>query len=151
MAQAFAHNSSLTFYSIKPEDHGWALTVNLAQASVDSSLSREVGETRWQSADGEKQSEWLARYVAETTTLTIDGHRQELGEPDVHMGSHETQVRFALPDWPESSHQLEVYIPGFSNHPNHHNVVYWSTGRGTVKAVLSERNDYRAVVNTTME
>lgn len=146
MAQAFAHNSSLTYYRIESVKGEWTMTVTLAQSSVVSSVSRQVGETQWQEADTDTRSQWLARYVVDTTTLTVDGQRLALADANVQMGDHETRVRFRITNWPTQSRVLEVHIPGFSQHPNHHNVVFWTTQQGTMKAVLSARTDHRGVL-----
>jgi len=150
-SSAWAHNSNLTYYRLEPEENRWRLSISLARATVDSALAQEHGQEAWGTADVETRKAWLADYIVGTTDLTMDGERLALGEPEVTLGGHSVRVRFPVRNAPVAATDLTARLSGFANGSNHHTVLYWDIDGHTVKAVLSDRNDYRADLNATAD
>lgn len=137
------HNPKIATITLRDTGAGWIVEMSFAQAGIDVAMERELGTTVFQTIERDTYQDKIVEYIKANFNLTVDGNEIVLEQGGILLGSHQTDVKFVLPDVPLQPQSAEVYIPMFEDTYNHTNIFRIYRGGGNLtKFFLSEDNDF---------
>ncbi len=138
-------------YSARFELHanikeGALLQIYLTQAGVHEALTHEHPGIEFSSLDPDNYKEMIVAYIKEHTHILGDGTKMEFGIGAIKLGSHETQVKLHLKNYPNKVEKLEIEIDAFSQNSRHHTVFWWYTPEESFRVILSAENQFNSIL-----
>lgn len=144
---AAAHNPlTAKMELVAAKDEGAIISVFLSQDGLHGALEHNSQETL-SSLDVEAYKRLAVQYVKQHISIHADGTKLVLGQGGIRLGSHQTDLRFAIDNYPASTKVLELNVPAFSENEGHHTAFWWKTAGTRSKVVLSPGNDYQASIS----
>lgn len=141
---AEGHNTQIATFTMRDTGAGWLMAMNLAQAGVDAALIEKHGKQKINGLDRKAYQNLVVDYVKANFKLNVDGKDIKLGSGSIVLGSHQTDLKFVLPDVPIHPQEAHVNIPMFSTSDNHTNLFrVYRGGKKIAKLFLSENNDFK--------
>lgn len=148
--QCLAHNAKIATFTLRDTGAGWLVEMNFAQAGVDAAMVEIYGVEKLRSIDKNVYQNLIVDYVKTNFHLTVNGHQIKLGSGGIMLGSHQTDLKFVLPDMPVQPEHAEIYLPLFGDTYNHTNLFrIYRGGKNITKFFLSEDNDFRVNIAFT--
>lgn len=141
---ANAHDTKIATFTLRDTGAGWLVEMNFAQAGVDAAMIEEYGKQRLEELDKKSYQNLVVDYVKSNFNLTIDGKDITLGSGGIMLGSHQTDLKFILPEIPLQPIEAQVHIPMFGNTPDHTNLFrVYRGGKNLKKFFLNEESDFK--------
>ncbi len=140
--QLKAHDINTASITLSPLNGVWTVHFSFAQAGVDYSLSKYLGNNSLDTLNADSYKEYLADYIKSHFSLVIDNKSIPLGSGGIKLGNHQTDIRFLIPEFPEKYEHLFLHIPLFEEKINQHNMVRINEGENTVRMVLKHTNNF---------
>lgn len=145
-----AHNAKIATFTLRDTGAGWFVEMNFAQAGVDAAMIEEHGKAKLERISKQAYQSMVVDYVKDNFHLNVDGNPVPLKSGGISLGSHQTDLKFVLPDLPLQPERAVVYIPMFGNTYNQTNLFrIYRGGKDMTKFFLSEDNDFRVSLKFT--
>ncbi len=142
---ASAHNAKIATYTLRDTGEGWFIEMNFAQVAVDAQMSSIHGKEELEGIEGDRYKQLFLKYLHDNFHLEVDGKHIELETGGILLGSHQTDVKFVLPQIPDAPKVLSIYLPMFEEVYNQTNLFrIYRGGDQLTKFFLSTDNDFRA-------
>lgn len=141
---AVAHNSKIATYTLRDTGSGWFIEMAFAQASIDGAMDEilDVNPAELSSDDYKNQ---VISYIKNHFRLEANNRVIPLGEGGILLGSHQTDMKFLLPEMPSNLENINVVISAFDFSYNHTNIFrIYRGGERVSKFFLSADNDFTA-------
>ncbi|SMD34596.1 hypothetical protein SAMN04488029_2092 [Reichenbachiella faecimaris] len=140
-----AHNSKMATFTLRDTGAGWLVEMNFAQAGVDAAMIEHYGKSKILGIEKKAYQDLVINYVKSNFHLTVDGREIALRNGGILIGSHQTDLKFILPEIPLQPSEAKVYIPMFGTTYNHTNLFrVYRGGKNITKFFLNEDNDFEA-------
>ncbi|MEO9805217.1 MAG: hypothetical protein ABJF04_18310 [Reichenbachiella sp.] len=147
---AVAHNAKIATFTLRDTGAGWMIEMNFAQAGVDAAMIEEHGKQNLEGLSQRVYQDLVVDYVKSNFNLIVDGKRINLETGGIMMGSHQTDLKFVLPNLPLQPTKAFVYIPMFGTTYNQTNLFrIYRGGKNITKFFLSEDNDFKVDLTFT--
>lgn len=147
-----AHNTKIATFTLRDTGAGWLVEMNFAQAGVDATMIEIHGSEKLENLDKKSYQNLIVQYVKSNFILTVDGEEIKLRNGGIMLGSHQTDLKFVLPEMPAHPEKAQVHIPMFGNTYNHTNLFrIYRGGKNITKFFLSEDNDFEVKLAFTQE
>ncbi|GEM_PF-3947296 len=141
----FAHNPLTSRVELHANfEKGALLDIYLTQAGVHNALTANYPDVAFGEMELDEYKGYIIRYLKERIQLVADGNLLEVGGGAIKLGTHQTDVKLYVTNYPDHAAQLEVKIDAFKENGHQQTVFWWYTPEETSKAVLSKNNDFRA-------
>jgi len=139
----FGHDPSSARFELHANiKEGALLHVYLTQAGVHSALVESYSEIDFATMEIEAYKEMVVAYVKEHTQIIGDGIEMQFGVGAIKLGSHETQIKLHLKNYPKGVEHLVVTIDAFKENKHHHSLFWWHTPEESFRTILSNKNDF---------
>ncbi len=119
------------------------LHVYLSQTGLHQALLQHYPTTDFTSVSVEEYKRLAVTYLKEHVSLTADGVPLILGEGGIKVGSHETDFKFLVDNYPERVERLDVDIMAFTENEHHTSIFWWRRTAEKSKLILSVENGFR--------
>ncbi|MEO9869247.1 hypothetical protein [Ekhidna sp.] len=140
---AIAHNAKIATYTLRDTGAGWFVEMNFAQSAIDAQMIKIHGKDRLQEIDENDYKNLFLSYLRDNFKLRVDGKKVEFENGGILLGSHQTDVKFVLPEIPLNPKYLSVYLPMFEDVYNQTNLFrIYRGGESFTKFFLSEDNEF---------
>ncbi|WP_420580370.1 hypothetical protein [Reichenbachiella sp.] len=147
---AVAHNAKIATFTLRDTGAGWLVEMNFAQAGIDATMIETHGSEKLEKLDRKSYQNLIVEYVKSNFHLTVDGEIIKLRNGGIMLGSHQTDLKFVLPEMPPHPAEAQVYIPMFGNTYNHTNLFrIYRGGKNITKFFLSEDNGFNVDLSFT--
>ncbi|WP_422361050.1 hypothetical protein [Reichenbachiella sp.] len=145
-----AHNAKIATFTLRDTGAGWLVEMNFAQAGVDATMIEIHGSEKLENLDKKSYQNLIVEYVKSNFNLKVDGEVIKLKNGGIMLGSHQTDLKFVLPEMPPHPGEAQIYIPMFGNTYNHTNLFrIYRGGKNITKFFLSEDNGFNVDLNFT--
>ena len=147
-----AHNAKISTLTLRDTGAGWIVEMSFAQASIDAAMLRQFGEEKVLAFEREAYRDEVIAYVRSRFHLTVDGMKIPLEHGGIRLGSHQTDLKFSLPQIPKHLRHINVHIPLFEEEYKHTNIFrIYRGGHQMTKFFLSSDNDFQLVLEVKPE
>lgn len=147
---AVAHNAKIATFTLRDTGAGWFIEMNFAQAGVDAAMIEKHGKQKLADLSKKTYQNLVIDYVKSNFNLVVDGEEIRLGSGGINLGTHQTDLKFVLPNLPLQPGTAQVHIPMFGSSYNHTNLFrIYRGGKNVTKFFLSEDNDFKVELNFT--
>lgn len=123
------------------------LNIYLSQTGLHQTLIKYHKETDFTTISVNNYKKLAVQYLKNHIYIKAGNTLLSIGEGGIKLGSHQTNFKFLIENYPSEVNDLEVHINAFNENENHHSVFWWKRIDAKSKVVLSERNDFRAAFN----
>ncbi len=142
---AIAHNAKIATYTLRDTGMGWFIEMNFAQAAIDAQMLKLFDKQTLESMSHEDYKSAFIKYLNENFILRVDGEKVNLVNGGILLGSHQTDVKYILPEIPSQPHDISIYLPMFEDIYNQTNLFrIYRGGEKLTKFFLSADNDFSA-------
>ena len=140
-----AHNSKIATYTLRDTGSGWFIEMNFAQAAIDAQMLKMYGEEQLAEISDEEYKKLFLDYLRGNFDFEVDGKKVNLVSGGILLGSHQTDVKFVLPEIPARPKNMSIFLPMFEEVHNQTNLfrIYRGGDRFT-KFFLSADNNFSA-------
>lgn len=140
---AGAHNTKIATFTLRDTGAGWLMEMNFSQKGVEAAMINLHGKQALQGLDKKSYQKLVVDYVKSNFNLTVDGRQIKLGTGGVVLGSHQSDLKFILPEIPLQPLEAQVHIPMFNSTYDHTNLFrVYRGGKNISKFFLNEENDF---------
>lgn len=139
---AYAHNPLSATYYLEASKGVSVLNIYLAQAGLNQALIQIHGKENIDKMHIDDYKQEVVTYVKNNFQLSIDGDSMVVGKGGVKLGSHQTDLKFIMPEVASNAENLEVTIPAFSENSGHQTVFSFLIYGQKGKVILGKQNDY---------
>lgn len=143
---SFGHNPLSASYYLKVGPQASILHINLSQVGLEQALLQKHGAAALKDLDPKQWKELIVAYVKSNFHLTMDRQAISLEEGGIKLGSHQTDLKFVLPPWPQAVQEIKVHIPAFQENDYHQSIFSYDLAGKKDKVILGPNNDYRATL-----
>lgn len=140
--QLKAHDINTASVKLSPLNGVWTVHFSFAQAGVDYSLSKYLGNNSLDTLNAAIYKEYLADYIKSHFNLVIDNKSIPIGSGGIKLGNHQTDIRFFLPSFPKQYNRIFLSIPLFEENPNQHNLIKIKDGLLEGRKILKHSNQF---------
>lgn len=140
--QLKAHDINTASVTLSPLNGVWTVHFSFAQAGVDYSLSKYLGNNSLDTLNAAIYKEYLADYIKSHFNLVIDNKSIPIGSGGIKLGNHQTDIRFFLPSFPKQYNRIFLSIPLFEENPNQHTIVKIKDGLLEGRKILKHTNNF---------
>ncbi len=141
-----AHNSKITTCNLSLFEGTWVMQLSFAQASLDAAMEKNFPREAYSELPEYEIKQWIVDYVRSRIIISIDAERLELGAGGILLGSHQTDLKFTIPDLPLFPDEMTIRVPICENSNNHTNLLRIYQGDQMSKFFLSADNDFEVKV-----
>ena len=139
---ASAHNPNTTAVTFRPENGIWTAHFVISQQGANYALAtyyatRDLGEVSI-----EEYKKLYLDYVKAHCQLIVDGTPVHFGSAGIRLGSHQTDIRLLIEDFPATFHQVELTLNAFEENENQHTVARFQNQAKDFRKVLSRKNGF---------
>lgn len=138
-----AHNPQQSSFKLIISEPVSFLTISLSQYGVEQALIKKHPDLDISTIEIKKLKELLVKHLKENIKLFANNEQLvQIGKGVIKLGSHQTDLKFQLTNFPEELKYLEVNAPCFQENEKQNNfftVVY--KGLNT-RAKLSRENNF---------
>ncbi|MEP1097535.1 MAG: hypothetical protein ABJG78_20630 [Cyclobacteriaceae bacterium] len=150
--QAAAHNAKISTLTLRDTGAGWIIEMAFAQATIDAEMLRSHSKEELEKLPRSEYQDRIVEYVRDHFNLIVDGRNIVLQDGGIMLGSHQTNLKFVLPEIPDRPMKMEAFLPMFGASYNHTNIFRIYRGEGTMtKFFLSSENEFRTAFEFTPE
>ncbi|MEP5614086.1 MAG: hypothetical protein ABJP45_17675 [Cyclobacteriaceae bacterium] len=150
--QANAHNAKISTLTLRDTGAGWIIEMAFAQATIDAEMLRFHTKEELEEFPRKEYQDKVVEYVRDHFSLIVDGRNVALQDGGIMLGSHQTNLKFVLPEIPDQPRHMEAFLPMFGTSYNHTNIFRIYRGEGTMtKFFLSSDNEFRTSFELTPE
>lgn len=149
---AMGHNAKIATFTLRDTGAGWYIEMNFAQAAVDAAMIDIYGKAKLEGITKQEYQGMVVDYIKNNFQLEADGKNVPLKSGGINLGSHQTNLKFVLPDLPLQPKSVYVHIPMFEKVHNQTNLFrIYRGGNDMTKFFLSEDNHFQVNLNFTLE
>lgn len=147
---AIAHNAKIATYTLRDTGSGWFVEMNFAQAAIDAQMLKLYDQSELNAMSQDEYKNEFLKYLTDSFYLRVDGKKVELLSGGILIGSHQTDVKYVLPEIPPHPQNMSIHLPMFEDIRNQTNLfrIYRGGGKFT-KFFLSADNDFSAQMEFT--
>ena len=147
-----AHNPLTAKFELRASlEEGALLYVYLTQVSVHYALRKQHPDLDFDQVNADEYKRMVVQYLRAHIVLVADNIPLELGYGAIKLGSHQTDLRFYIENYPGQVEKLEVHLNAFQENGHQQTVFWWYTPEESSKVVLSAENGFREVFDTAEE
>lgn len=147
---AIAHNAKIATYTLRDTGTGWFIEMNFAQTAIDAQMLKLYDSDELIDMSTDEYKKLFLKYLSENFHLRVDGEKVEFISGGILLGSHQTDVKFVLPEIPDNPEQMSIYLPMFEDIYNQTNLFRIYRGGGNfTKFFLSADNNFIAHMEFT--
>jgi len=140
----WAHNPLTAKVELNTKDSEISVVnIYLSQTGLHQALLKYFDKTDISALSTTAYKKLAAQYIKEHIQLVADGTPLVIGEGGIKLGSHQTDLKFLIKNFPKNIHQLQANIDIGKENGNHHTIFLWQQKEGQSKVVLSERNQFQ--------
>lgn len=121
---------------------GALLHIYLSQVSVHKTLIGVHPQVDFEKVEADQYKEMVVAYLKDHITIHGDGIEMNIGVGAIRLGSHQTELKFHLKNYPDHVERLEVAIDAFGESKRQHSVFWWYTSEKSSRLVLSSVNGF---------
>lgn len=144
-----AHNPLTAKFELNAvSENGAILHVHLSQTGLHQALTKHYTKVDFKTIETTDYKELAVQYLKKHLTIVADETPLIIGEGGIKLGSHQTDFRFLVKNYPRNIEVLTVDINAFKENENHHSVFWWTTKEAKRKVVLSPKNNYKSSFGT---
>ena len=81
-------------------------------------------------------------YIKKKVTLLVDGNIVLFDSGGIKLGSHQTNIKFLLPDFPKEFKTVELNFPLFEENKEQNTVVKFELEKKTIRKILNHHNEF---------
>jgi len=150
---AWAHNPLSAKYHFEAGEHASLLSINLSQDGVNKVLIDQYGLDAVNQMTATKLKELLVAYIKDNFHFLVNHKKLRLDQGGIKLGSHQTDLKFVLPAFPQKVQDLSIHIPAFQENANHQTIFSYVIHGKADKVILTPENDYQSAIfiNEVME
>lgn len=137
-----AHNSRITTINLSVIDGGWVMHFAFAQKSLDTEILKVYSIEEIKEMDEKVLKKWFSDYVRNNARITSNGEEVSFGAGGISLGSHQTDLKFTLPDMPIFPERMSFDM-GICEHDDHTNLLRIFQGDKMTKFFLNSENDFK--------
>lgn len=142
---AIAHNAKIATYTLRDTGMGWFIEMNFAQAAIDAQMLKLFDKQTLESMSQEAYKSAFIKYLNDHFILRVDGEKVKLIRGGILLGSHQTDVKYVLPEIPTQPQDISIYLPMFEDIYNQTNLFrIYRGGEKFTKFFLSTDNNFSA-------
>ncbi|MEP1033008.1 hypothetical protein [Ekhidna sp.] len=148
--QTMAHNAKIATYTLRDTGAGWFIEMNFAQAAVDAQMLKMHDKEVLSKMNKDDYKKSFLKYLTENIHLRVDGKKIKFVSGGILLGSHQTDVKYILPEISGHPQNMSVYLPMFEHIYNQTNLFrIYRGGDKFSKFFLSTDNDFSANLKFT--
>ncbi|WP_462248778.1 hypothetical protein [Ekhidna sp.] len=142
---SIAHNAKIATYTLRDTGNGWFIEMNFAQVAIDAQMLKLFDEETLSEMSKDQFKSAFLKYLRENFSLRVDGKKMQLLSGGILIGSHQTDVKYILPEIPLQPKDISIYISTFEDIYNQTNLFrIYRGGDHFTKFFLSADNDFTA-------
>lgn len=142
----FAHNPLSAKYYLEHGPKGTFINIYLSQDGVNQAMIQKYGEAVLQQQNPLEFKQLIVDYIKDNFELAVNGQAIALLEGGIKLGNHQTDLKFILTPFDTNVQELQINIPAFRENAQHQTIFSYNINNHINKVILSEANNYRAVV-----
>lgn len=149
-SSAMAHNPLTAKFELNAAlQEGAILNIYLSQTGLHQALIKYYEQTDFATISANEYKKLAVQYLKKHIAITADTELLKIGEGGIKLGSHQTDLKFLIENYPSEVNDLEVNISAFNGNENHHSVFWWKRKDAKTKIILSAKNDFRGALKST--
>ena len=143
-ASAMTHNPLTAKFELDVLKEGALLNISTSQTGLHQALIKYYPKIDFSTISVRDYKKLTVAYLKKHLFLTTGDTILKIGKGGIKLGSHQTDLKFLIENYPKNVENLEVKIDAFRENENHHSVFWWNKISGRSKVVLSEKNDFQS-------
>ena len=149
---AIGNNAKIATYTLRDTGEGWFIEMNFAQAAIDAEMQKIYSEEQLTGIGEDEYKKMFLAYLHAHVVLRVDGEKIPFESGGILLGSHQTDVKYVLPQIPSQPQTMSVYLPMFEEVYKQTNLfrIYRGGGKFT-KFFLSADTDFSVNIAFTDE
>ena len=144
-AKVMAHNPQIVTYTIRNQYNVWFIEASFPQVSVQNALNNKYGEDEVSNYDKTTYRNKIVEIFRNAIQLTANNRQLILGNAAIKPGSHQTDVKFVIENFPNQTEEfnLIVEIESLPFNKYQQNVVRVLASNKMERQVLSKANGFK--------
>lgn len=123
------------------------LHIYLSQTGLHQALVKYYDTTNFNAISRNEYKKLAVQYLKDHIQLVADDTPLAIGEGGIKLGSHQTDLRFLIKNFPQKVQQLQTTIDIGKENGNHHTVFWWLKKDASSKVVLSQQNNFQSTIS----
>lgn len=145
---AMAHNPLTAKFELSTSSQDFALlNIYLSQTGLHQALIKFYTDIDFETISEKSYKELTVDYIKAHTQIKADDVKLIINEGGIKLGSHQTDLKFLIKNYPSSVDEISVTIDAFKQNENHHTVFWWKDSNRKRKVILSENNAFSGDIN----
>lgn len=144
-AKVMAHNPQIVTYTIRNQYNVWFIEASFPQVSVQNALNNKYGEDMVSNYDQTTYRNKVVEIFRGAIQLKANNRQLILGNAAIKLGSHQTDVKFIIENFPGLSEEFNLIaeIESLPFNESQQNVVRVMAQNKMERQILSKANGYR--------
>lgn len=142
-SSVMAHNPLTAKFELDATlQEGAILNICVSQTGLHQALIKYFTNTDFIAVSRTEYKKLVVQYLKEHISIMAEDTLLNIGEGGIKLGSHQTDLKFLIENYPSEVSSLTVNIDAFKENENHHSVFWWKGKEGSAKVILSDKNKY---------
>lgn len=139
-----AHNPQQASLKLIIQEKGTFIDIGLSQYGIEQALLKKYPDLELGSIEPNAFKELLITYLKQSIRLSVNGRPLPLGTGVIKLGSHQTNLKFVVDDFPENIEYLDIVAPCFQENENQFNFFTVVLNDKNARAKLTKQNGYKS-------
>ncbi len=142
VCNANAHNPETASVYVKPINGIWVMQLSFSQTGVHNALTKSYTDIDWNTISTNEYKTKFISYLKEHLDLDVDGQHIAITSGGIKLGSHQTDVKLLLPDFPNEFKSVTANFDILNENSNQNTVVSFQNGEKSVRKILNNKNGF---------
>jgi hypothetical protein len=146
-----AHNPNTSSVTLNPINDIWLVHFSISQEGANYALEKYYQDKNLQKVKLETYKKWYIEYIKKHFLLVVNDKNIPLHSGGIKLGSHQTDMKFLLPDFPKNYEKVELTLNIFETNKGQNTVVKFIDQKKTFRKVLNHKNRFYMSFSNTEE
>lgn len=137
-----AHNPNTTSVVFSPINGIWMAQFTISQEGANNALAQFYSDKNFKNISEAAYKKMYVEYIKKKFTLLVDGNIVLFDSGGIKLGSHQTNIKFLLPDFPKEFKTVELNFPLFEENKEQNTVVKFELEKKTIRKILNHHNEF---------
>jgi hypothetical protein len=137
-----AHNPNTASAVISRINGVWLVELKISQEGADYALEKHTGAKSIHTLEPNEFKQLYLDYVIQRIKINVDDLSIKLGQGAIRLGSHQTDMKFELLNFPAVYSQVDACLPLFSENSKQNTAFQLKDENLVFKQVLNAKNEY---------
>lgn len=151
IAIANAHNPQTAAINLHPVEGIWVLQMNFSQEGAHYALSKHYTNIDLQQRSVQDYKQLFVDYIKAHCRIEIDGKVIPLASGGIKLGSHQTDLKFLLPNFPVEFEQAKIQLTIFEENDHQNTVLRIQDQDKYIRKVLNHENAFTLHFQNTVQ